>query len=105
MGPKLLGVFKMEYPIVRRLSETLHEKISYVGFDTDGQAWGLVEEALRVEPPGELASGVKHAGAWRLNFQRWVRFNAIRTVPDEIVEEGAGAWKRGEGRRAAHEGA
>lgn len=104
MKPKILGVFRMDYPIVRKLSESLQEKISTVGFDTDGQAWGLVEQALRVQPPGELASGVRHAGAWRLNFVRWVRFNAIPFTPGEVVEEGADAWKRGETGRAVHEG-
>lgn len=68
----------MDIPRARRVDGTrFTEKISHVAFDTDGLAWGLVEQLEQLE---------KLPGAYRVNYVRWVRFEAIPFAgADELV--------------------
>lgn len=87
--PKIVGLVNLEIPIVRRLNVDESEKIAHVGFDTDGQAWGLVARAVRLEE----VRGDRPGNIFRVTFVRWVRFNAIPFAADEIVEPGAVDWQ------------
>jgi hypothetical protein len=105
--PTLIGIVSLPFGRVRRLPAAAPgtpdaEVIERVAFDSEGRAWGLVMTRTRipdVEPtdlPGISASRVGLIGrlskrprprssAARLNFDRWVRFDAIPFAPDEIV--------------------
>lgn len=74
-APRLIGIIKIEIPKLRRVDGTrFKERIAHVAFDTDGTAWGLVEQ---LEDLGE--------GICKINYVRWVRFDAIPFEPRELV--------------------
>jgi hypothetical protein len=81
MKRSIVGFVKMEYPRRRSLSEGIIEQIKIVGFDTDGQAWGLVERMVPIKGA---------AGAGRLDYSRWIRFNSIPFAESERILEGGG---------------
>lgn len=78
----MLSLLKLALPRVRKIDGTTAERIAHVGFDSDGQPWGLVERVTRLADP---------PGASRLNYHRWVRFDAIPFAPDEVVT--SDAWE------------
>jgi hypothetical protein len=82
--PVIVGIIKLDLPIARRLPGDVQEKIAHVAFDTEGQPWGLVSKMTPIED---------FPGAGRIDFDRFVRFNAIPFKPDELVEPGAADWK------------
>lgn len=100
MAPKLLGIVKLEMPWVRKRSAAeiqahrYQEKIQHIGFDTDGQAWGLVCRFTPIElpPPAPGEDPRYHPiGAGRLDYVRWVAMDALPFVPEErVTPEGWG---------------
>lgn len=88
-APKLIGMFRLPLPRANRNLPAdcgYAELINLVGVDVDGQAWGLV---LRNTPiPGdEERPAYLHAA--RVEYVRWVRFDAIAFAPDEVVTDRA----------------
>lgn len=76
--PKLIGMYALPYPRVRRLPNTDQtELVRYVATDTDGQQWGLVELNTPI-PPLEARMSRREA-------VRWIRFDAIIFVPEERI--------------------
>jgi len=90
--PKLIGIITLQLAYVKRTeSPAFGEKISHVAFDTDGNAWGLVQ---RYTPMGDattvegILAGVKMG---RLDYKRWIRFEAIPfELEERISSEGWG---------------
>ncbi len=60
----------------------MSEKIDRVAFDTDGQAWGLVEQYTKLDGHG----------LGRIDYSRWVRFDAI-PFSDDGERVTAGTWE------------
>jgi len=81
--PKIVGLINLEIPFQRRESSTVTERVAHVGFDTDGQAWGLVTRM-------SLGGGYE-----KLKYCRWIHvgFDAIPFVINEFVSE-MGSWER-----------
>ena len=75
--PIMLSLLKLALPRIKKIDENTADRIAHVGFDSDGQCWGLVERLRRI-PDVSINAG-------KLNYHRWVRFEAIPFVPDEVV--------------------
>lgn len=90
MGPKIVGLIRLELPIMRSPAPSTRERIAHLGFDSDGQAWGLVERLSWIETAPGPYSGTDKGRIGRVEFVRWVRFNRIPFDPEEVIE--AGAW-------------
>lgn len=82
--PKLIGMYALPYPRVRRLPDTDQtELVRYVATDTDGQQWGLVELNTPIPPLPTRMS--------RRDVVRWIRFDAVPFAPEEVIT--SGLWK------------
>lgn len=81
--PQIVGLIKIELPIVRKLEGGVQERIAHIGFDAQGISWGLVSKLV---PIPDLP------GVARLDFDRWVVFKAIPFVFTETVEAGTHGW-------------
>jgi hypothetical protein len=82
--PKLIGMAALPFARVRKGQDGAVEYIDRVGFDVDGQAWGLV---VRSTPAPPVSGSLNRIRARRINYVRWVRFDAIAFAPDEVVTE------------------
>lgn len=101
--PKLIGLVVLPFPRVRvRKGEQPTEYIDRVAFDTDGGAWGLVMSrtpiVMTAAERREQGYGdeddvpdVQIGQAYRINFVRWVRFEAIPFSAMEVVT--ADGWE------------
>lgn len=87
MATTLVGMVKLDIPFTRRPSEVIHEKVGHVAFDTRGGAWGLVERMTRIAPPQG-----KDLGTWRVNYARWICFDALPFMQDERISP-EGKWE------------
>ncbi len=82
--PKLIGMFTLSFGLQRKakadepLTGAPREMIQRVATDTDGQQWGLVERLTPI--PGNNGDN-----AYRVSFDRWIRFDSIPFEPGEIV--------------------
>ena len=86
-APKLIGMFDLPIPRANRSLPAdcgYAELIDRVGVDGDGQCWGLVMRRTPIRGD-EYKPFLMRAA--RLEYVRWVRFDAIAFAPDEVVSE------------------
>lgn len=90
MTPKLIGMFTLPFPRIRRLPDSDQiELVRFVATDTDGQQWGLVE--LNTTIPSLIPSLSRGFSTTKRDYLRWIRFDAIPFVPEEVIT--SGPWK------------
>lgn len=92
MMPKLIGMFTLPFPRIRRLPDSDQtELVRFVATDTDGQQWGLVELNTPIPPLSDGPRGLRVSMGARRDYVRWIRFDAVPFVPEEVIT--SGPWK------------
>lgn len=91
MKPILIGIVKLEIPVVRNCPPEdgcpVQEKTNFTAFDNEGRGWCLVVRATGVI---DSDTGRPIAGFWRVKNREWVRLPEIPFNPREYKE---GEWE------------
>lgn len=88
VAPKLVGLIKLDFPWVSKKStDDVKEQIAHVAFDTDGQAWGLVQRHTVIERSAPASGRFGTATLGRIDFVRWIAFSRLPFTSDEFMDE------------------